>query len=263
MTETRGLYGSTTPERSEGSVGGYRSRHRLKTNNKVGGGQSVAPVSFMMFERLIVRSLRSNWRAEKTLARRYMHDAWAMTTASRPCICSCESVEGSSRLPPGCVEAFDLRIPSTAAARLSAGILSDMHWHIFWLPVTRHSFMKSSARAAVDRPEASTQKTRPKETIRIEYSPENRPPRDGTADNIAPGGRCLFRLDAGLFDDRPPQLDLGGKLVAVRLGRRLVERQQVGLDLLELGADGLVGHDLAQRLVQRIEDGPGRAERSE
>src|SRR5580692_7589154 len=176
--------------------------------------------------------------------RAYMHDAWAMTTASRPCICSCDSVEGSSRLPPGCVEALDLRIPSTAAARLSAGILPDMHSHIFWLPVTRHSVMKSSARTAVDRPAASTQKAKPKETIRIRHSPEEPAARRRHGrDNIDPERRCLFRLDAGLFDDRPPQLDLGGELLAVRVGRRLVERQKVGLDFLELGCDGLVSHD--------------------
>src|SRR5258708_3069524 len=108
----------------------------------------------------------------------------------------------------------------TGGGGLAGGILVDMHSHIFWLPVTRHSFRKSSACAAVDRPAASTQKTKPKETIRIEYSPKNRPPRDGTVDNIAPGARCLFRLDAGLFDHRPPQLDLGGELVAVRPTRR-------------------------------------------
>jgi hypothetical protein len=41
--------------------------------------------------------------------------------------------------------------------------------------------MKSSARTTVDRPEASPQKTRPKETIRIEHSPKNRPPDGGAS----------------------------------------------------------------------------------
>src|SRR5712691_11056822 len=190
-----------------------------------------------------------------------MHDAWAMTTASRPCICSCDSVAGSSRLPPGWVAALDLRMPATAAARLSAGILADMQSHIFCVAVTRHSFMNSSsARAAPERLAARTQTTRLKETVRISRSPKTAAP-PAAPDNIAPACRCLFRLDAGLLDDRPPQLDLRGELAAMGLGRDLVERQQDGLDLLELGGDRLVGHDLAQRLVERLDDGLRRAAR--
>ena len=52
-----------------------------------------------------------------------MHEACAITTASRPCICSWVSVEGSSRLPPGWVDLLDFCSPSIAAARLSAGQL--------------------------------------------------------------------------------------------------------------------------------------------
>src|SRR5206468_4345157 len=105
----------------------------------------------------------------------YMHEAWAMTTASRPCICSCDKVEGSSRLPPCWVAALDLRMPTTAAARLSAGTLADMQSHILCDPVTRHSFMNSSwASAAPDTPKTLT--TRPTESKRIESLPENSRP---------------------------------------------------------------------------------------
>src|SRR5262245_7307944 len=103
-----------------------------------------------------------------------MQEAWARTTASRPCICSCDSVAGSSRLPPGWVAALDLRMPWIAAARLSAGILDEMQSHIFCEPVTRHSFMNSSARAAPDRPAIKAHMTRLKDTVRI-VAPWDRP----------------------------------------------------------------------------------------
>src|SRR5262245_2338718 len=59
-------------------------------------------------------------------------------------------------------------MPSMAAARLSAGSLAEMQSHIFWLEVTRHSFMKSSARAAPARLAPRTQTTRLKHIARID-----------------------------------------------------------------------------------------------
>src|SRR5215470_15672269 len=102
-----------------------------------------------------------------------MHDAWAITTASSPCICSDVRVEGSNRLPPGWVAAFDLRMPSTAAARLSAGTLPDMHSHIFCDPVTMYSFMKASCACTEPRRLAATAPTTRKDSTRIKPLPEN------------------------------------------------------------------------------------------
>src|SRR5215471_503987 len=103
-----------------------------------------------------------------------MHEAWAATTASSPCICSWVSIR-SIGLPPGWVAALDLRMPSMAAARLSAGSLAEMQSHIFSLAVTRHSFMKSSAHASAARPAPRTQTTRLKHTARIDLLPESPP----------------------------------------------------------------------------------------
>src|SRR5262249_41467467 len=66
-------------------------------------------------------------------------------------------------------------MPSMAAARLSAGSLAEMQSHIFWLEVTRHSFMKSSARAAPARLVPRTQTTRLKHIALIDLLPESPP----------------------------------------------------------------------------------------
>src|SRR5438046_1194995 len=71
---------------------------------------------------------------------------------------------------------------------------------------------------------------------------------------------CFSRgLEPRLLDDRPPQLDLRGKPGAVRLGRRLVGRLEIGLDLLELGCDRRILHHRAQRLAQDLDNGLRRA----
>src|SRR6266496_4085483 len=80
-----------------------------------------------------------------------------MTTASSPCVCSCERFDGSSRLPPGSIAAFDLRKPSMAACRLSAGSLDEMHSHILCEVVAAQACMNAScACAGADRPIART-----------------------------------------------------------------------------------------------------------
>src|SRR5215510_11062298 len=120
------------------------------------------------------RFANSHNATSRNLARRYMHEAWAATTASSPCICSWVNFR-SIGLPPGWVAALDLRMPSMAPARLSAGSLAEMQSHVFWLVVTRHSFMKSSARAAPARLAPRTQTTRLKHTARIDLLPESPP----------------------------------------------------------------------------------------
>ena len=94
-------------------------------------------------------------------------------------------------------------------------------------PVTRHSVMKSSARAARRQAGSQTQHDKAERNHTHRELLENRRPAAARPATISRRQRrCLFRLDAGLFDDRPPQVDLRGELGAVRLGRRLVERQQ-------------------------------------
>ena len=74
--------------------------------------------------------------------------ACAITTASRPCICSCGRLDGSSRLPPGAMAALDFCRPSMAAWRLSAGSLAEMHSHIFCGVVFMQTCMNASCAGA-------------------------------------------------------------------------------------------------------------------